>query len=112
MFVVLAEGLSEVSSEDVVGVVGANMDCGFWKAIPLEITQFVRGMCVLQAFLWFGVCDVDGVVFLLWRRVWFPGGMGIGLGGCLRYAIQTCFAGEQGGQIVGCRLWWRSCGVL
>jgi hypothetical protein len=38
-------------SEDVVGVVGANVDCGFWKAIPLEIIQFVRGLCVLQAVL-------------------------------------------------------------
>ncbi len=41
LFVVLAEGLGEVGSEDVVGVVGANMDCGFWEAIPLEILQFV-----------------------------------------------------------------------
>ncbi len=41
LFIVLAEGLGEVSSEDVVGVVGAYADCGFWKAKPLEIMQFV-----------------------------------------------------------------------
>ncbi len=61
LFMVLAEDLGEVGSEDVVGVVGTNVDCGFWEAIPLEIMQFVRGLCVLQAFLCFGVCDVDGV---------------------------------------------------
>ncbi len=47
LFVVLAEGLGEVGSEDVVGLVGANIDCGFWEAAPLEIMQFVGGLCVL-----------------------------------------------------------------
>ncbi len=43
----LAEGLGEVGGEDVVGVVGTNVDCSFWEAVPLEIMQFVRGLYVL-----------------------------------------------------------------
>ncbi len=41
LHIVLAEGLGEVGSENVVGVVGTNVDCGFWKAVPLDIMKFV-----------------------------------------------------------------------
>ncbi len=47
LFIVLAEGLGEIGRENVVGVVRTNVDCGFWKAIPLEVMQFDRGLCVL-----------------------------------------------------------------